>query len=102
LFLLTFLIGIRTADADAFAAASVYDPFFHIKRKRQTADRTFTMMDAVRLTEQLIVPYFRRPFLTRLLVLWTMILLTFNATIFHEFTCGAFPQFCVVNFCFAT
>ena len=42
LFRLSFLIGMYTAYADAFAAARVYPSYIFIKRQRQIAERAFT------------------------------------------------------------
>jgi hypothetical protein len=52
------------------------------------------------LIEQTVFPYFIHPLPTRLLVLRSMIFLTFNATIFDEFA-GTFLELHIINFRFA-
>jgi hypothetical protein len=85
-----------TALADTFAAARLYHPCVQINRQWQTADRTLSMVALIRLFKQTIITYFSHPIFTILLVLRTMIFLTYDATIFHEFASGAQLQFNVI------
>ena len=58
-------------------------------------------MTLVGLSKQFVMLYFGRPLLASLLVLRTMILLTFNATISNEVAAGAYLEFYVINFRFS-
>jgi hypothetical protein len=67
-----------------------------IKWQRQTADWAFSIVAAVRLSEQFAIPYFSRSLLACFFVLRPMILLAVNAAIFHEFASRAYLEFDVV------
>jgi hypothetical protein len=83
LFPLTSLIGKIASFADHFAAARVHRPFRLIKWQRQTADWAFSIVAAIRLSEQLIITYFSHSFFACFFMLLPMIFLAVNAAIFH-------------------
>ena len=64
--------------------------FFVINRQGHTTKRAITEVTAFRLLEQNFIFQLSRSLLAFLLVLFSMILLTFDAAIFHKIASSAY------------